>query len=137
MSNTVILYCLVYGESIDRTFPVEIGTEMSVDQLKDLIKEKKSPEFNDIAADKLTLWKVNIPYNAEALRALTLKDDAERGIQNRPPVWKISKAFPDEPAEESIHVIVERPAGDVLNVPARCIHDLSGVGRKRAIATRL
>ncbi|KAG0345653.1 hypothetical protein BGZ54_005466, partial [Gamsiella multidivaricata] len=30
-------------------------------ELKDLIKTKKSPRFNDVASDELTLWRVSIP----------------------------------------------------------------------------
>ena len=41
-----------------RIFPVEIGRDKIWGSVKDAIKEKKKPEFDDIAADILDLWKV-------------------------------------------------------------------------------
>jgi len=40
-------------------FPVEIDREKSVGALKDAIKDKKRPVFDDIPADRLDLWKVS------------------------------------------------------------------------------
>ena len=54
------LFCLVDGEST--AFSVKnIPSSDTIDDLKELIKIKKSPEFNDIAADRLSLWRVTIP----------------------------------------------------------------------------
>jgi hypothetical protein len=40
-------------------FPVKIAPEESVGALKDEIKKKKSPIFDDMPADRLDLWKVS------------------------------------------------------------------------------
>ncbi|KAF9956729.1 hypothetical protein BGZ65_002484, partial [Modicella reniformis] len=52
---TLKLYCLVEGQLTSNAFPVYIDADKDVGDLKDEIKIKKSPEFNDIAAINL-LW---------------------------------------------------------------------------------
>ncbi|KAK3843871.1 MAG: hypothetical protein J3R72DRAFT_102512 [Linnemannia gamsii] len=57
--NLLTLFCLVDGDSVP--FSVDIDTSKTVDHLKDAIKTKKAPRFDDVAADELTLWRVSIP----------------------------------------------------------------------------
>ncbi|KAF9344808.1 hypothetical protein BGX26_003865, partial [Mortierella sp. AD094] len=57
--NFFTLFCLVDGDATP--FSIKIPSSDTVDSLKDAIKVKKSPEFDDIAADKLALWHVSIP----------------------------------------------------------------------------
>jgi Crinkler effector protein N-terminal domain len=111
----IIIFCLVHGEPIANAFPVEIPRDGTIGTLKKLIKTEKTPEFNDIAADKLKLWSVNIPIDdTAALEELTalekLENNEEKGIQELLPVKKIRKIFPNEPTEEHIHIIIERPS---------------------------
>ncbi|KAF9364676.1 hypothetical protein BGX34_000777 [Mortierella sp. NVP85] len=51
------LLCLIEGT--DSCFPVDIERTKTVGDLKKSIK--KSPKFDGIAADELTLWRVKIP----------------------------------------------------------------------------
>ena len=51
--------CWVFLDDPDRVFPVKIAPEESVGALKDEIKKKKSPIFDDMPADRLDLWKVS------------------------------------------------------------------------------
>jgi hypothetical protein len=55
------LNCLVLGDDISagHVFSVKIAKSETVGGLKDTIKDKKTPEFDDHAADCLDLWKVN------------------------------------------------------------------------------
>ncbi|KAI1302690.1 hypothetical protein EDD11_005566 [Mortierella claussenii] len=53
-------FCLVDGEATSNAFPVSTSTTTTVGELKDLIKTKKAPRFDDVAADELTLWRVSI-----------------------------------------------------------------------------
>ena len=55
-----ILHCLLLG-SYQHLFPVSIDAKETVGALKKVIKHKKEPNLNDIAADKLTVYKVLIP----------------------------------------------------------------------------
>ncbi|KAF9962757.1 hypothetical protein BGZ73_002633, partial [Actinomortierella ambigua] len=56
-TTTLTLFCLVDGEATSNAFPVKVAPDDSIGSLKDAIKVKKTPEFDDIAADKLTLWR--------------------------------------------------------------------------------
>ncbi|KAG0045505.1 hypothetical protein BGZ83_009310, partial [Gryganskiella cystojenkinii] len=57
--NQWTLFCLIDGE--DTPFSIQIPSSKTIDELKKAIKAEKTPEFDDMAADKLTLWKVSIP----------------------------------------------------------------------------
>ncbi|KAG0198094.1 hypothetical protein BGX28_008426, partial [Mortierella sp. GBA30] len=59
--NLLTLFCLVDGETTSNAFSVKASSADTVDDLKGAIKIKKTPEFDDIATDKLTLWRVSIP----------------------------------------------------------------------------
>jgi hypothetical protein len=60
MSGTIMttLFCWVIGTPTKQIFPVEIEPDKLWGHVKDAIKEKKKPEFDDIAADTFDLWKV-------------------------------------------------------------------------------
>ena len=58
MSETVRLFCWVLNTPIDQIFAVDVGHDEIWGSVKDVIKEKKEPDFNDIAADTLHLRKV-------------------------------------------------------------------------------
>jgi len=106
------LSCLVHGEPVENAFTVDIERSKTISYLRELIKEKKAPRFNDVAADELTLWAVSIPDDdTAALEELVLENNKERGVQKLLPLRKISKVFPGKPADEYIHIIVERPLG--------------------------
>ncbi|GBC54091.2 kinase-like domain-containing protein [Rhizophagus irregularis DAOM 181602=DAOM 197198] len=101
----ITLLCLVKGNTTANAFPVHIEGSSLVGDLKDAIKAKKAPEFDNFPADKLKLWKVSIPGDQDdQLRNLILQDSDELLA-----IRKISKYFPDSPPEEHIHVIVKLP----------------------------
>src|SRR2546430_15880202 len=59
--STITLNCLVVGENpYENAFNIEINLTKAVNELKETIKEKKAPDFNNFAADKLKLWKEDI-----------------------------------------------------------------------------
>ncbi|KAG0195610.1 hypothetical protein BGX28_001002 [Mortierella sp. GBA30] len=107
MTDALLLNCLADGEKT--TFPVEIESTKTIGQLKKKIKEEKTPEFDDIAADRLTLWRVSIPIingdkSSILLRNIVVDDKEELG-----PATRLSKVFTNKPPEETIHIIVQRP----------------------------
>src|SRR5579859_4732451 len=102
---SITLLCLVKGNTLANTFPVDINKDQLVGHLKKVIKAEKAPEFDNFPADKLRLWKVTIPGDQDdQLRNLILQDSDELLA-----IRKISKYFPDSPPEEHIHVIVKLP----------------------------
>jgi hypothetical protein len=58
MSGVITLPCWIIESHTKQIFLVEIGRDKMWGSVKDAIKEKKKPEFDDIAADTLDLWKV-------------------------------------------------------------------------------
>jgi hypothetical protein len=57
------LNCFVLGDDPDRFFTVEILKNKNVSILKDLIKEKKAPHLDHVAASDLDLWQVSFPID--------------------------------------------------------------------------
>ncbi|PKK51998.1 hypothetical protein RhiirC2_803252, partial [Rhizophagus irregularis] len=72
-----------------------------------VIKAEKHKTFHGVEADELRLWKVEIggDHLDDQLKNFKLNDSDELSA-----IKKISKYFPDPPAEEHIHVLVEPPA---------------------------
>ncbi|PKB98498.1 hypothetical protein RhiirA5_431281 [Rhizophagus irregularis] len=58
---SITLLCLVKGNTLANAFPVDIDKDQLVGHLKEAIKVKKSPEFNNFSADRLKLWKTEKP----------------------------------------------------------------------------
>jgi hypothetical protein len=52
---------LVKGNTSANAFSVKISRDEPISELKDAIKAKKAPEFDNFPADKLKLWNVKIP----------------------------------------------------------------------------
>ena len=80
------IHCLVVGEDAANVFPVKISKSETVGILKEMIKEKKKPQFDDFAADTLVLWKVSIPDNdnlQQNLDTLNLNEGSEQHLQLR------------------------------------------------------
>ena len=102
---SITLLCLVKGNTLANAFAVDIDSEKLVSHLKKAIKAEKHKTFHGVEADELQLWKVEIRDDQDDLLSnLSLQDQVELLATK-----KISKYFPDSPAEEHIHVIVKLP----------------------------
>ena len=131
--STITLSCLVVGENpYENVFEVDIDNNKTVNRLKDAIKEKKQNDFANVDADKLKLWKVDISLEEENKKLelvntkinVNIKD--ELGGVELLPLSKISKHFTSQPADEHIHIIVQRP------VETKEVHCTATYGRKSA-----
>jgi hypothetical protein len=60
---SITLFCLVKGNTTANAFSVKISRDEPISELKDVIKAKKPNDF----ADKLKLWKVEIPDDRDDL----------------------------------------------------------------------
>jgi hypothetical protein len=101
------LNCFILGDKPDRTFTVEIPKNKNVSILKDLIKEKKAPHFDHIAASDLDLWLVSFPID-------------DLSSQNPPTVEPklrseklLSDTFPAKLDINHIHVVARVPGRGV------------------------
>ncbi|KAF9393615.1 hypothetical protein CPC16_001540 [Podila verticillata] len=102
------LFCLVEGEATTKAFSINIPLNNTVDDLKNLIKTACSPQFDDIAADKLTLWGVSFLFShSKRKESILLKDlPTARELY---PMDNISDVFEDTLIEKSVKIIVQRP----------------------------
>lgn len=57
----ITLFCLVKENTSKNTFSVKINRDEPISELKKLIKVEKASCFDDIPADELRSWKVEIP----------------------------------------------------------------------------
>ncbi|KAG9070446.1 hypothetical protein KI688_007982 [Linnemannia hyalina] len=125
MAEDLTLFCLIDGQSIFNAFSVEINPRKTIDGLKKFIRNEKTPRFDDVAADELTLWRVSIP---------DADDDDDDDGENLPilpdnipnkdrkklkATRELSDVFREEPAKRTIHIIVQRPPPAHVLAPAR------------------
>ncbi|KAG0361522.1 hypothetical protein BG005_008112 [Podila minutissima] len=115
MTNThLTLFCLVDGEATSQAFSIEIDQTKTVHDLKGAIKTKKAPRFDDVAAHKITLWRVSIPDDDDDEEE---EEDLPILLDNIPGKDKkklearreLSDVFDDKPAKIMVHAIVQRP----------------------------
>ncbi|KAF9376201.1 hypothetical protein CPB97_010991 [Podila verticillata] len=119
--NRLSLFCLVDGEAASNAFPVNIMPSKTIGDLKDLIKTKKAPRFDDVAADELTLWRVSIPDDDDEDLPISLGSVPEK--KKLKATSKLSKVFDTELPEDTIHVLVQRPLPGDLRVDIKKITD--------------
>ncbi|KAG9071583.1 hypothetical protein KI688_005796 [Linnemannia hyalina] len=108
MTGNHTLFCLVEGEATSNAFPVEIGSTKTIGDLKELIKTEKTNVFSDVDADQLTLWRVSIPITDEDDEVLIVLNSFDEK-KKLGPANRLSKVFPEDPPEETIHIIVQHP----------------------------
>ncbi|KAF9377839.1 hypothetical protein CPC16_011612, partial [Podila verticillata] len=123
--NRMSLFCLVDGESASSVFPVKLFPDDSIGDLKKLIKTEKSPEFDDIPADKLTLWRISIPVVPLNKHKPIVLNESESATELNP-TDDISDVFEEKPPEKTIHIIVQRPPQVHTPIPARASTPLPG-----------
>ena len=68
-----MVFCFVIGNSIDTSFEVTGDEKTTISKLKEIIFEKNQKYFVDFDANKLRLWRVDIPWDSDdKLRKLEL-----------------------------------------------------------------
>ncbi|RGB36217.1 hypothetical protein C1646_697596 [Rhizophagus diaphanus] len=102
---SITLLCLVKGNKTSNAFAVDIDREKLVSHLKKVIKAEKQNDFAGIDAEKLRLWKKEIPDDQDDLLSNLTLNDGDELLATK----MISKYFPDSPPEEHIHVLVSPP----------------------------
>ncbi|KAG0092319.1 hypothetical protein BGZ92_010196 [Podila epicladia] len=105
-NNRLTFFCLVDGEAKSNAFSVKAAITDTVDDLKDAIKVKQIPRFDDVAANELTLWCVSLLHNnlSSAIKVDALGDK----IQLNNPRTRLSTLFP-EPPDDNTYILVQRP----------------------------
>ena len=97
------LFCSIEGTSTD--FSVTIDANETIDDLKELIKNKNAPDLNDINPAKLKLWKVDTPDDQEIdFSSLAPEDELK-------PTWSVGDYWQTKPPMKHIHVLIRVQAG--------------------------
>ncbi|KAG0296276.1 hypothetical protein BGZ97_004575, partial [Linnemannia gamsii] len=110
-TNTLTLFCLINGDPTSNAFSVKIPSSDTVDDLKNLIKTTQSPDFNDIAAKNLTLWRVTIPVVAGKIHEAVFLNEIDAKTE-LVAIDEISELFKKKTLpKKSIHIIIERSKG--------------------------
>ena len=101
------LFCFVDGDS--SAFPVDISLMKTVGHLKDAIK-KKTSDLSNVDANKLTLWKSEIPL-VDAMEDVTLFHNVIDSTPSLEEDADISAVFPppEGAPKWNLHIIVQRP----------------------------
>ncbi|RHZ77748.1 hypothetical protein Glove_173g76 [Diversispora epigaea] len=113
--DTITLGCLVKGDDpYDNYFEVEINKTRAVSVLRELIKDKKKPNFDHLPADRLKLWKINVSLsklneklNILISRNLSMIEEGLEGIKLL--ASNDIQDYFNEPIKKHIHIIVEPP----------------------------
>ncbi|KAF9313348.1 hypothetical protein BG006_004179, partial [Podila minutissima] len=106
--NHLSLFCLVDGESTSNAFPVEVESTKTIGDFKKLIKSEIPDTFNGVDAKDLTLWRVSIPITDDDDIPILL-NNVTSGKKKLGLATRLSKVFPEELPEETVHIIVQRP----------------------------
>ncbi|RHZ76439.1 hypothetical protein Glove_197g34 [Diversispora epigaea] len=102
---SITLLCLVEGNTFEDAFPIKIDRDQLVGYLKEAIKAKKQIEFAGVDANKLMLWKVEIPDDREdQLKNLSLQDQ-DKLLTTR----DVEDYWTEKPPKKHIHIIVRLP----------------------------
>ncbi|KAF9180152.1 hypothetical protein BGZ51_006574 [Haplosporangium sp. Z 767] len=121
--NHLILFCLVDGLLLSRAFEIEVSAIRTIVHLKDLIKTKQAPAFDDITVVQITLWRVFIPDGNQS-SAITI-DAIDDETELNDPRARLSKLFSESP-DDNTYIIVQRPPSVPAPVAVRTSTPLSG-----------
>ena len=114
-STMLTLICYVRDDNCKQAFEVEIDKAKSVSTLRDAIKEKTRPKFDDISADSLSLWKASVPINRDlkkCVEALNLVDD-----DSLYSCEILSDIFSSDLERKSVHIIIDCRHSGGLQLP--------------------
>lgn len=103
--NLLCLFCVVNGESM--SFSVEIDWAKTVDHLKKAIKAEKSPQFDDVTTNEITLWHVSILDDELGSTIMITALDDKTALSNLR-TW-LYKLFPKSP-DDNTYILVQWPS---------------------------
>ncbi|KAG0249397.1 hypothetical protein BGZ95_007560, partial [Linnemannia exigua] len=102
-NNPLTLFCLVDGLPSSRALEIEVSKTRTIAHLKDLIKAKQTPAFDDITVDQLNLWRVSIPVATNKHKPIVLNEF--ESATELDPTDDVSDVFEETPPKKTIHVI--------------------------------
>ncbi|CAG8754857.1 2955_t:CDS:1, partial [Funneliformis mosseae] len=104
-TDTIELFCLIQENTVAQAFPLKINQNESIGQLKEVIKVKKTSEFNFFTANQIRLWKIQIQGDSDKELTKLMLYKEEQLLPTR----KVSSYFSEKPLDEYIHIIIKLP----------------------------
>ncbi|CAG8843058.1 14438_t:CDS:1, partial [Gigaspora margarita] len=108
---TITLFCLVKGNTTVNAFSVKISRDESISELKKAIKAEKAPEFDNFPANRLKLWKKEIPDDQDDLLSNLSLNDGDELLATR----EIGDYWTEKPPKRHIHVLVSPPESTAIS----------------------
>src|ERR1051326_44768 len=102
---SITLLCLVKGNTLANAFPIDVNKDQLVGHLKKVIKAEKQNDFAGIDADRLKLWKKEIPDDQDNLLSNLTLNDGDELLATR----ELGDYWTEKPPKRNIHVIIEPP----------------------------
>ena len=109
-SSQLKLNCLVLGDEPRHIFSVRISSAENVSALRELVKEKKSPRFDNVPINSLVLWKVSVPVDENFQASLGRLSFVEE--ESLFPIERLSNIFSDLPVKRHLHIIIQHPPAE-------------------------
>jgi hypothetical protein len=68
-----MVICFLVGTDLESAFVIKVRERLNISDLKEIIYEKNKKDFKNFDANKLNLWKVDIPGDTENVKLKTLQ----------------------------------------------------------------
>jgi hypothetical protein len=102
-TQLLCLNCSIDGDQPNQTFPVEVLKTKNIGILKDLIKEKKSPHLNHVAASDLEVFLVSESFLIDDLASRQPPTDGTPLRPNK----RLSSLFAGDLSDDDLHIWVK------------------------------
>ena len=103
------LNCLVFGSDPARLFTVNIDGLKNAYELRAAIKHEQKPEYDNITADTLRLWSVDLTLDNNLNK--NVQQAVEKG-QPMQPLTKLNRIFTSQPKDDRLHIVVQPPQSE-------------------------
>ncbi|GES98232.1 hypothetical protein GLOIN_2v1805244 [Rhizophagus clarus] len=101
----IMIFCLVQGDAIKNSFPIDTRNYATFGHLRTAIKDAKQNAFVGIDADRLTLWRVDIIQTKENQEVIVKE---HKGVELHS-FESVGSYFQETPTSTNIRIIVEPP----------------------------
>jgi len=109
MSSTYTLWCLIDGDNV--LFSVDILIDRFIDNLKDSIKQKCTPDLDKFDAADLILWKIDVGCDEEVKGCIAAGQYQPQSLlpESLFAMDTISDVWPESPPKKHLHVFISLP----------------------------
>ncbi|KAF9377724.1 hypothetical protein CPB97_009970 [Podila verticillata] len=114
--DKLTLFCVIEGDSTSKAFSIKASPSDNVQVLKQLIRDARAPQYDDIPFGQPFIRKVSIPDDPAKEKEAVKFEKIE--FWQLKPTDTVGKAFKDGAPAKTIHIVVFRPESSARN---RCL----------------